>query len=75
MMGSLEVIGRQVNHASPERLCELYDQVGMEMVWCPSGDLHTIHTSLPVRLISDGDDRTCQATVRSMNLPRLSKAA
>lgn len=33
MMDSLEVIGRQVNHASPERLSELYEQVGMEMVY------------------------------------------
>jgi hypothetical protein len=33
MVDSLEVIGRQVNHASPERLSELYEQVGMEMVY------------------------------------------
>jgi hypothetical protein len=33
MVDSLEVIGRQVHHASPERLSESYEQVGMEMVY------------------------------------------
>jgi hypothetical protein len=33
MVDSLSVLGRQVNHASPARLQELYGEIGLEMVY------------------------------------------
>jgi hypothetical protein len=37
MIDFLSVVGRQVNHASPARLQELYEKVGLEMVYNAEG--------------------------------------